>query len=463
MKIKIVSRYILVALMISSGVPVLNANLSKQTPEGTYPVLRRVLKQAENSSYDVQKLDISLANAQLNNEIALARTRPGLNFSTGVGARWSSFEDDNGDREGVKVGLNNLNLSTGYLLYDFGAKQALKRMANRGFELFEINYKLQMSSIARNIRIKFLDLVIAKFSLETLELEIQVNQANIDEDTRKFEQGRMSAETYERSMNSRKLRTLELENRRRAISRQLQDFNELIGVDAMSYEEVPSTIPKLENVNEELIAMARRTKSIQFSDLPSIQQMQLDLENADDRIIDTQSITRPRLSVGGGVSLVIEPTAQNQGVWTANAGLSMNWNIYSGGRNKRQIIKTYNDRLNRMAEYRRTLNRTEMDLDRSVEDLIYRYNRLEVSESDYQMELQSYEKSKDEYDRGRISELHFMNVELRRLYQERNIYEVRKAYMLSIADFLSTLGKDPVLDILTPPGEKDISKYLEKN
>jgi outer membrane protein TolC len=463
MKNKFVSRSILVAFLISSVVPMLHASLSEQTPEGTYPVLRRVLKTAEEHSYEVERLDISLANAQLNNEIALARTRPGLTLSTGVGANWSNFEDDAGNTDGVKIGLNNVSLSTGYLLYDFGAKQALKRMANRGFELFEINYKLEMSAIARNIRIKFLDLVIAKFALKTLELEIKVNQANIDEDTRKYEQGRLSADTYERSMNSRKLRTLELENKRRSIERQLQDFNELIGVQALTYDELPSTIPSLKNVNEELMALARKSKSIQYTDIPKIQQAKLGLENADDQIIDTSSSTKPRISMGGNVGLVIEPTAQNQGVWVASAGLNMSWAIYSGGRNTRQIIRSYNSRLNQMADFRQLVARTNLDLNRSVEDLIYRYNRLEVSESDYQMELQAYEKSKDEYDRGRISDLHFMNIELRRLYQENNIYEVRKAYMLSIADFLSTLGRDPVLDILTPPGEKDLSEYLEKN
>ena len=453
-------------LAILSGLTGLNAqsnSVKQTTPEYIYPVFRNVLKMAEDSSLQYEKLDVSLLNAQYRKDIALSSRVPNLNLTTGLGAYWSNYKNSAGETQGASMGINDLNLSSYYLLYDWGAKQAGYRIADKQYQQFLISYEKNMASIARNLRIQFLQLILDKFTLKTLELEVAINQANINEDTIRYEQGRLSAENYERSMNSRKSRLLDLENNRRNIDRSIQDFNTTIGVEkALTLEDVPTAIPNVQNINDQLISLANQCESKNFSDIPSVQMAKLNVDVAEDNIVATKSYSRPRVGVSSGINLDVEPTSDNQRVISVKAGLGVSWNIYSGGSNTKRMLSSLNNRTVELADYHDLLRQTKVDLDRSIENLVYRYNKLEIAESEYQLALQSYEKSKDEYDRGRVSELQFLNIELGRLYQEKSIYNSRRDYIIQVCDFLNALGKDPVLEILTRPDGKDLS-YITEN
>jgi len=418
---------------------------------------------AEENSLTYEQLDSKLLQAQYSRDISLSSNRPSVNLSTGLGAYWSSYEDSNGDRQGAQLGVNDLSLSTYYSLYNWGAKQASTRATKRYYERFLIDYRQNMAVIARDLRIRFLQLILDKFSLKTLELEVSINQANIDQDNMRHEQGRLSAENFERSMNSRKSRLLDLENLKRGVERSIEDFNFNLGIEnGLTVQDIPTSIPQIGNLNDELMSLAHQTESRKYSDIPNIQKTQIDLDNAEDDIISARSRTKPSVGLSGRVSLDIEPTSGNQRVISFSTGLGISWNIYSGGANTKRILNELNDRTLKLSEFRQQLEKTKIDLDRALEDMVLKYNKLEIAESEYQLALQSYEKSKEEYDRGRVSELQFLNIELGRLYQERSIYNARKDYIISICDFLNMLGKDPVLDILQLPEEKDLSYIIEQ-
>jgi len=462
MKIKLSSVLILTVFGGFSALNAQSTSIKQTTPEYIYPSFRNVLKLAEDNSLRYEKLDASLLNAKYSREISLSDRYPSVNLSTGMGAYWSNYEDSSGNTKGAQFGVNDVSLSTGYSLYTWGAKTAGHRKTESSYQAFLVEYERQMSSIARDLRIRFMQLIMDKFALKTLELEIAINQANINEDTVRYEQGRLSAENYERSMNSRKSRLLDLEKMRRNIDRGIEDFNRVIGVEnAISLDDIPTSVPQVENVNDQLLSMSRQSENKGYSDIPSIIKAKLSLDRAEDSIIEAKSRTKPSVGLSGGVNLDIEPTQGNKRIIEFRAGLGIRWNIYSGGSNTRYILRSLNDRTVELADYRDVLKQTKIDLDRNVEDLFYNYNKLEIAESEYQLALQSYEKSKDEYERGRVSELQFMNIELGRLYQERSIYNSRKDYIITITDFLATLGKDPVLEILTRPEEKDLTHLTE--
>lgn len=462
MKIKLSSFSVLILLTCGAG-SFLTAGIYDNSPEFIYPELRSILKQAEVHSHQYETMDINLANAKLNKGISLANRRPNLNLSTGAGAFWSSFEDiETGETEGIKAGINDLSLSSYYSLFTWGAKRAGHRIAEKSYQNFLIDYERQMSSLAKNIRTKFLNLIIQKFSLRTLELSVAITNANIDQDNIRHEQGKLSNDNYTRSMNSRKLRLIDLEKNKRDIERSIIDFNNTIGVNVLTLQNIPSSIPKAKNVNELLISIANQSESRNFSDNPRVQKSQLALDIAEEAIISTKSRTLPSVGLSAGLTLDIEPTQGNQRVWQAKAGLGIGWNIYSGGANSKRMMKSLNQRTSKLSNHLELLKNTKIAMDRSIEDLLYRYSRLEISESEYQLALQAYEKSKDEYDRGRISDLHFQHVELGRLNQEKSIFNARKDYVIIVSDFLSMLGKDPILEILTRPEEKDLS-YLRDN
>lgn len=453
-------------LAILGGISALSAQsnpVKQTTPEYIYPVFRNVLKMAEENSLQYEKLDISLLNAKYSLAISKSNRLPDLNLSTGIGAYWSNYENSAGETQGVQVGVNDLSLSSYYSIYDWGSKQANHRIADKRFQDFLLTYERRMGSIARDLRVRFLQLIIDKFSLKTLELEVAINQANINEDTIRYEQGRLSAENYERSMNSRKSRILDLENLRLRIDRSIEDFNTAVGIEkAITLEDIPTNIPSIQNINEQLLSLAKQCESKDFSDIPGVQQAKLSLDIAEENIINAKSASRPRIGLSSGINLDVEPTQDNQRVISFRAGLGFRWSIYSGGANTKRMLRSLNDRTNQLIDYRELMRNVKTDLDRIIEDLKYHYNKLELAESEYQLALQSYEKSKDEYDRGRVSELQFLNIELRRLYQERSIYNSRKDYIIRVSDFLNTIGKDPVLDILTRPDEKDLSYITEK-
>ena len=396
-------------------------------------------------------------------EISLANHRPGLHLSTGAGAYWSSFENSDGETQGVQAGISDLSLSTGYTLFNWGAKQATLRNVDRDYEIFLIDYENNVANIANGLRHHFLELIIQKFSLQTIELEIEVNQANIDQDALRHEQGKMSNENYQRSMNSRKLRELNLEDQKRGLQRTIDDFNEKVGINVLTLEQIPTQIPAIPNVNDQLIALVKQSKSQKYQNLPAIKKAQIQLDKLEDNVVATKSWMKPSVGLSGRLNLDIEPTEGNQRVWEASAGIGIGWNIYSGGANSKRVLKALNNKTIAMADYMHKLERTDVDMDRMIENLLMQYSRLEVAESEYQLALQSYEKSKEEYSRGRISDLAFMSVELGRLYQERAIYASRRNYVLTISDFLKTMGQDPALDLLPSPEEKDLSNVRGTN
>lgn len=482
MKTITIARTTLIGILLLLGGNLQSA-LKDYTPSGLYPEFKNVIRAASENGLEYKKLDIYLLDAQLQKEISHASRRPNLNLSTGAGAYWSSFEetitetdaegnplkDENGNNitrkesQGIQAGISDLSLSTGYTLFNWGAKQAAQRNTDRDYEIFLIDHQNTVANIANDLRHHFLELIIQKFSLKTIELEIEVNQANIDQDTLRHEQGKFSNENFQRSMNSRKLRALSLEEQKRNLQRTVDDFNEKVGINALTLDQIPTSIPSIPNVNDQLIALVRQSKSQKYQNLPEIKKAQIRLDKLEDNIVATKAWMKPSVGLSGRLSLDIEPTQGNQRVWEASAGLGVGWNIYSGGANSKRVLKALNSKSVAMAEYMHQLKRKDVDMDRMIENLLMQYSRLEVAESEYQLALQSYEKSKEEYSRGRISDLAFMSVELGRLYQERAIYASRRNYVLTISDFLKTMGQDPALDLLPLPEEKDLSNVRGTN
>ena len=450
MKIKHYSFPVLLGIVCFSTVFSALANVMDYSPEYLYPQLRDVLKQAESSAVDIEKLGYQKSKAILEKELAMTNKRPTISFGTGVG-----FAGDNAGND-LQPTVTDLGLGLRYQLYQWGAKEAGHRKAEYNYEIYELKMKEELSKYGQKIRESFLTLIIDNFQLKIAKLEQDIIQENIAQDSLNYEDGRLSKENYERILNSRKLRIMDLEHGKLETERDLQDFRDLTGVQTFGMESVPTSIASIDDLTDSLSAIASQVRSKNFRDIYAVQKAALSLDIAEESIVQARSNFRPSFSLSAKTSLAPEFSKENDLVLSYSGGINISQTFYSGGANQRSLQKTYYDRRLEIANTRDAEILARKTLDRMLEDLEYSYNRLQISESEYTMALANYEKSKDEYARGRVSDLQFMYVETNRMNEEKAIYMARMNYLISVSKFLSFVGKDPILNILSITSDKEL-------
>ncbi len=440
------------------------------TPENLYPELRAVLKEAETNALGYQNLDYSLAEARINNRLARTNNRPSVGLSTGGGFFASSFDNGRDDDPNTpedetiestayqpQFGINDLNLGLSYTIYQWGAKRANHRIADKSFENYLIGYKQSVESFAQDIRVQFMQLIIQKFNQRSLNLQIEIAQDNIAQEAILYEEGKISDDNYTRLSNSRKMFILDLEQTKRYFDRALEDFRKVTGVQNFNESQIPTNIPQVEINNNQFISLANQTKSQDFADLTSIQQAKISVDIAEESIITTQAGSRPSLFAYAGSNFDVEATEGNERIFEYYGGLRLGWTIYNGGATQMNMRKAYSRRVQRMVDLEDAKLNASIGLERQLVDLDYRLRRLEIGEADYQLALQNYEKSKDEYARGRMSDIQFKQVENQRLNEEQAVYSRRRDYIVQVSNFLRFIGKDPIFNVLTLPENKDLS------
>jgi outer membrane protein len=415
----------------------------RQSPEYLYPELREILKKAESNAFAVEQLSVQAAKAQLAKEAAYSDKKPYVSFGTGVGFAGDSINN------GLQTSINDLALGMSYSLYQWGAKEAGHLLAENQFELQEISYEETLSRFGREVRENYLNLILDHFNLKALELETSIVHENLEQDTLKWEEGRLSNEAYQRIVNSRKIRLMDLEQARISFERRLEDFRIHTGIKDFNRNSIPSTIPVITNINPVLEKLAAEAKAKNFASVHSMRRAETTIDNAEQYIVQAKASMRPSLSLYARATMNPELSQNNDLVLKYSGGVGLNWNIYSGGRNEKMLERTYFDRRVELAGKMNLMVTVENSINRLLQDLSYQANRLSIRELEYQMALASFEKSKDEYARGRLSELEFLHVELNRLNEEKLIFSSRRDYLMSVSSFLSFIGMDPVLDIFT--------------
>ena len=450
MKIKHYSFPVLLGIVCISTVFSAAANVMDYSPEYLYPQLRDVLKQAEASAVEIEILGYEKSKAILDKELAMTDNRPSVSFGTGVG-----FAGDNSGND-IQPTVTDLGLGLRYQLYQWGAKAAGHRKAEYRYGIYELKMKEDLSKYGQKIREAFLKLIIDNFQLKISKLEQDIIQENIAQDSLNFEDGRLSKENYERILNSRKLRIMDLEHGKLETERGLQDFRDLTGVQSFGMESVPTNIPSIEDLTESINTIASQVRAKNYRDIYTVQQASLSLDIAEESITQARSNFRPSFNLSARTSLAPEFSKDNDLVMSYSGGINISQTFYSGGANQRKLQKTYYDRRLEIANIRDAEITARKLLDRMIEDLQYSYNRLQISESEYTMALANYEKSKDEYARGRVSDLQFMYVETNRMNEEKTIYMARMNYLISVSKFLSYIGKDPILNILSITSDKEL-------
>jgi outer membrane protein TolC len=439
---KVIRRTLAVMMISIVGyVPSFGSSVFDQSPEYLFPELREVLKKAEEHAIESEQASYTAGVARLRRDAALSNKKPWVSFGTGAG-----FYGDN-VRDELTMSIYDFSLGLSYLLYQWGAKSAGHAMAENQYILNSIAYEDALSRFGREIRESFLGLIIDRFSLRALEVEVAIAQENIATDTLSFEEGRMSSDNYERVMASRKMQLMDLEQNRKSLVRKIQDFRDLTGVEDFQESMIPSSIPRVANYDAEILSMAQGVRARGFADITQVRRADIAIDNAEQNIIQAEARFRPTLRLFASTSMSPEISQNNDLVVKYAGGVRVNWDIYSGGSNQKVLEMSLFDRRRELAGKRNTLINVEKSLERLTDDLVYQRGRLDISEQQYQMALADYEKSKDEYARGRLSEVQFLQVELSRIREERGIYQSRRNYMVSVSNFLSFIGKDPILNL----------------
>lgn len=455
----------LVASSVCSGQPY-NASA-----ESLFPELKNIYLQAEQNSYQFYNIDNNLLNAQINKKLSRTNNYPYISLNTGAGMSYSSQYDE------PSYGVNDLSLGLGYTLYQWGAKSAQHRMADNQYRIAEIDYSIGLQNTAAQIRTAFFQLIIQKIRMQEVELNVEIAQSRLDQDTLRFEEGKLSKENYERSVISRRRFMGDLENIKRQYKNLLDDFRKLTGIPDYDESRIPTSIPAIPSFDNRVVDAARNIETSQFADVLRVQKTDLILANAEESIVTTQSGNRPRIGLGAGFGLGLEPSLldkerildngkterykESEHVYRYNVNVSFNWTIADGGYTSGRVDAAYAYRRKMIEDYRELLESLRLEKQRGIEDLIYKFERLQFAEDEYRLALNDYEKSKDEHQRGRLSILDFKHAELNRISQEINISNQRMDYILTFSRFLTWMNQDPILEILPPAAEKDTQRLIK--
>lgn len=453
----------LCSVLIASSV--CNGQTYNASAESLFPELKNIYLQAEQNSFQFYNLDNNLLNAQISKKLSRTNQYPYMSVSTGVGVAGDTWGDQ------TEFGVNALSLGLSYTLFQWGAKSARHRMADNQYKIAEIDHSLALQNTASQIRTAFFQLIIQKIRMQEVELNVEIAQARLDQDTLRFEEGKLSKENYERSVISRRRFMGDLENIKRQYNNQLEDFRRLTGIPDYQESRIPTSIPALPSFENRIVDEARRMETSQFSDVLRVKKTELIIENAEEGIVSTRAGNRPSLGFGANVSMDMESTREtnkndpdygkSENVWRYSAGVRFNWTIADGGYTSGLLDSAYANRRKQIEEHRELLLSLKLEMQRGIEDLIYKFERLQFAEDEYKLALNDYEKSKDEHQRGRLSSLDFKHAELNRISQEINISNQRMDYILTFSRFLTWMNQDPVMSILTPPSEKDTQRLVK--
>lgn len=460
MKIRILT---LCSALVASSV--CSGQTYNSAAETLFPELKNIYLQAEQNSYQFYNNDNNLLNAQISKKLSRTNQYPYVSVSTGVGVAGDTWADQ------TEFGVNALSLSLGYTLFQWGAKSARHRMADNQYKVAEIDYSLALQNTAAQIRTSFFQLIIQKIRMQEVELNVEIAQARLDQDTLRYEEGKLSKENYERSVISRRRFMGDLENIKRQYKNQLDDFRRLTGISDYPESRIPTSIPAVPSFENRVIDDARQLETAQFSDILRVKKTDLIIANAEEGIVSTHAGNRPSLGLGASVSMDMESTREtnkndpdygkSENVWRYNAGIRFNWTIADGGYTSGLLDSAYANRRKQIEEQRELLLTLKLEMQRGIEDLNYKYERLQFAEDEYRLALNDYEKSKDEHQRGRLSSLDFKHAELNRISQEINISNQRMDYILTFSRFLTWMNQDPILQILPPAAEKDTQRLIK--
>ncbi len=325
--------------------------------------------------------------------------------------------------------------------------------------LAERNFTDAYQLYANRVRDLYLQLVGARVAKRNRELQLERTRQQLETVRGQVAEGRLVSGAI--TSTEYAIEQLELDRDRAdyGLERTLRQFRDLIGDPAYALEQVPESIPPIPSV-EDARVIPLRTEYVtkrEFETSPGFFRAQRAIESDRLSVRIIRNETRPKFNFAVGYTqstddLRVDNVEQRYVLTTLYAGFRVNWNIWDS-KYTTSRARALQARIRR-AE--RNLEQFERDLIESIEsaekEVGFATRSLRIAERNYTSAESNYNTVVAFQQEGRSAEEQVSAALFAWRQAEYSICEARRAYLSTIAAFLTAVDADPLVEKLQREG-----------
>jgi len=428
---------------------------SLTTPEQLYPDLDAILKKAVSQSPNMLKRALDLEMAENNRINARAGLLPNVSASASYFKSNDklSYDYDNpalNTSNSFTVTKTPYAVSVSQPLYHWGALKNNARIGDIQQSIAQGQYREGYRVLAQSLRAEYLRLIVAKLSAVRARYNL-----NIASDTARQDEERLAkkviseADIFPVRINLERAK-IGAERTEFDLQYAVRSFARLAGLgNEFTENSIPDSIPELSSnasgLNHLLSGFLAQNDPV--STEAATLRMQIQVENLNYRINKTRLL--PKLGFSAGLSQDEQNNIYGSGikynVASQYAGISVYWNLFDGFSAKAAASSSLARRRQLESDYRQLTERLAMDAQNQVKQIGFAEREMSITNQLLNSVEGSLRTKKEEFSRGVRSEAEVNQAQLNLYDGQINAYNARRAYLLSIGDFMGTVLDDPVL------------------
>ena len=321
--------------------------------------------------------------------------------------------------------VNRTNLTAEWMLFQNGA--ALNWLTHKQTETkIEDEHLVELKKeVTLNVRNAFFDLVIAEKALKLHQKRLETTQERLEQVRRLFEKGlRSKSETLRWKLQVSQIEETLIDAKNQVALSQM-NLNFVLGAPVL--EDVSTSVPDVElgrfsNLTHD------RIQSVNIEGVSLTKQAMLQYE---------QTETSKFLSYGKFLPSInaryVKQWQQHESMFetpdTWEASLNFSWNLFNGGKDIIEVQKSEITRYSSELQLEEVKRRTTLSLHQSFSALQKSRKQLETAEHSYQLARDTYESTKNRYDKGLTTNIEYLEAENALFEAEMNRILIYKSYL----------------------------------
>lgn len=420
--------------------------------EKVFPQLAPLLQRAIEQSPRGMAANLEFLIARENVQMARARTLP----QAGGYLTYSYARDRRVDRpDALLADKLAYNFSVTQPIYHWGALKAGTQLSEMAARASENNFAEVCRLLVLEIRASYLRLIVLKASKERAAYAFRLAEEEERRVQEQIKAGSLPPATILEAGNKVKQARLDLDRAEEDFRFAKISVERLAGSDALPDESIPSLIPRVDYSEERIQSLAGifRSDPEKGNFRLASAQLRLDQEKLNYQMIDKN--LRPKLNAVTGVmqdevSYTGSPAdrARTQSLY---GGLNITWNIFDGFSTPAQ---RRGSRLRqRQLEEERDDRRREISeaVQSQIRQIDFSSRSMALSESNLDQYNLFVRKKSDDIAFGASAPSELDGITIARDAVLIQAMIQRSDLMVRMAEFLSTIGRDPALASVSPP------------
>lgn len=421
-------------------------------PEQIFPALAQILQTAAQRSPQAIRASADILIAEEMEATTRARLLPNIG---GSGTYSAAQERRLNQADFASAEKLTYNFGLTQPLYHWGALKSGRKIGQISTQIAEKNHAEALRLLLLEVRQSYLRLVVEKVGLDRLRRVLALAEEDLNVVESRIEAGTLPrGELFSAQLRVEEAK-LEMERSEEVFRFTKSSLERLAGIPPLADGEIPNLIPSVGVDKAGVDALLDHfiaSNGVADDFRVEAMRMQVDQEKLNYRITDTA--LRPKINVVSGVtqdevSYTGSPEDRAR-IQSFYAGINVSWTIFDGfstrGLRRASLLRTRQLEADREARMREVVERAKNQA-RQV-DFAQRQSAVgeaRLSQLDGLVKFQE-----EEVQRGNMSRRDAETVALSRDEMSIRTMIFRVEYLGRLAEFLSSVGRDPTLERILP-------------